>query len=325
MASSARRPRPGLVKPPALAPGDTIGIVTPAGPSDLTALQRGIDTLHSWGFETVLASCVTSPGRGYLAGPSDQARADDLSGFFRDPDINGILCARGGYGCLRILPYMDWDAVRENPKWFGGFSDITTLLQCFEREAGLVTFHCPIVESPAPAMPEWNADWLYAALTSTDPLGELTLPDQDDAPEIRTFIGGRVRGRTGGGNLMLTAMNLGTRWELDFHGRILFMEDIGEEPYRMDRMIAQLLAHGGIRHVAGIVFGHSPTCEYAPDGSPSLDLFQVIEDLLVPLDVPLIYGFPSGHSKYRASIPMGVRAELDADAGTLTILEAAAR
>lgn len=324
-ASAARRKRPGSVKPYALVPGETIGIVAPAGPTDLTALQRGINTLQGWGFDTVLAPSVTSPGRGYLAGSSDAARAADLNSFFRDPAVHGILCARGGYGCQRLLPYLDWDAVRENPKWFGGFSDITILLQCIEREAGMVTFHCPIVESPAPAMPQWNADGLYMALVSGEPLGEITLPDAADAPPIRTFVGGKTSGRTGGGNLMLTTMNLGTRWELDFRGRILFLEDVGEEPYRMDRMIAQLLAHGGIRQAAGIVFGHSPTCEYAPDGSASLNLLQVIEDLLVPLGIPLIYGFPCGHSKYRASIPMGVKAVLDADAGTLTINEAAAR
>lgn len=312
----------GPVKPPALAPGHTIGIVAPASPTDLGALQAGVDKLREAGFEVVLAPSVTSPGRGYLAGGSDEERARDLNDFFADPNIHGILSARGGYGCLRLLPYLDFDAVRQNPKWFGGFSDITTLLQAFEAEARLVTFHCPMAEAGA-ASNEWNTSWLLQGLTSTQPLGTIAWPDAGDGPHPRTFVDGVARGRTGGGNLMLVAMNLGTRWELDFHNRILFLEDVGEEPYRMDRMLAQLLAHGGIKEVAGIVFGHSPTCERPPVGKPSLDLFDVIEDLLVPLGKPLFYGFPCGHSQYRATIPMGVEAEIDASTGTLTLLEAA--
>lgn len=313
-----------MLLPRALRPGDRVGVVAPAGRVNPVALERGLAELRRWGLEPVLGAHVME-ARGYLAGTDDQ-RAADLMRAFADDSLAGILCARGGYGCLRLLPRLDWDVIRAHPKVFAGFSDITTLHQAIWKEAGLVTFHAPMVEvHDEGGLPEYNAAGLRAALTGAAYPGPVPLPAGPGAPALRTLVGGRARGRLLGGNLELVTKNIGTRWQLDATGAILVLEEVDEAPYRCDRMLMQLKLAGLLDGVAGIVFGHSPTCEAAPDGRPSLSLLEVLEELLVPLGVPLLYGFPCGHSRYRATLPLGCLAELDADAGRLTVLEPATR
>lgn len=310
--------------PKALLPGDRVGVVAPSGRVDPAALDRGLAELRTWGLEPAVGRHVLD-GHGYLAA-TDAGRAADLMWAFQDPSLAGIICARGGYGCLRLLPLLDWDVIRAHPKVFAGFSDITTLHQAFWKEAGLVTFHAPMLSAAEPeGMPRYNAEGLRGALFGTAYPGPAPLPDAPDAPALRTLVGGTARGRLLGGNLELVTRNLGTPWQLDTRGAILVLEDVDEAPYRVDRMLMQLKVAGLLDGVAGIVFGHSPTCEQGPEGRPSLTLFAVLEELLVPLGVPLLYGFPCGHSKYRATLPLGCQAELDAGAGRLTILERATR
>jgi muramoyltetrapeptide carboxypeptidase len=293
-------------------------VIAPSSPVKPADLEGGLATLQSWGFEARVYPSVRS-GRGYLAGTSDRARADDLVAAFADPEVAGILCARGGYGATRLLDKVDWEIVRAHPKVFAGFSDVTSLHLALGK-LGLVTFHSPMVGAGLDRL-AYNADLLRRELTTTEPFGVIPLPE--DGPLVVSLVPGIATGPLVGGNLSLLAATMGTPSEVDTRGRIVLIEDVHEAPYRIDRMLTQLLQAGKLRDAAGIVFGHSPTCEKAPDDRPSLTLRDVLDDLLVPLGLPLVYGFPCGHSPYRATLPLGVHAKLDADQGQITILEAA--
>lgn len=314
--------QPGVRKPRPVPPGATIGVVAPSGPVPPEALEAGLERLHQWGYRTVVGDAVLQQ-RGYLAGP-DERRAEDFNRMWADPAVDAVLCARGGYGAMRILNRIDWEQVRRNPKFFCGFSDITALHLAMEREAGLVTVHGPMVAAFGGAE-GYNAAGLRRALMETGPLGEIPWPDPAEAgaPRPVTIRPGVAEGRLIGGNLTLIVSLLGTRWEPDFTGRIVLLEDVDEPPYRVDRMLVQLLLAGKLQRAAGIVFGDSPTCLHGPPGRPSLALPEVLSELLGPLGIPVLYGFPCGHGPHRATLPLGVHARLDAEAGTLTILEPA--
>jgi muramoyltetrapeptide carboxypeptidase len=308
------------IKPAVLKPGDTIGIIATSGPVNLEALERGINTFEEWGLRVKVHPGVPER-RGYLAG-SDAGRASALNEFFADPEVRAIVCARGGYGAPRILNLVDFEVIRRNPKIFCGFSDITALHLALARKVDLVTFHSPMGEvHREEGMLPFNAGWLRKALTESVPLGEITSPP--DGPRVRTLVGGRVTAPIVGGNLSLIAALMGTPYEVDTRGKILLLEDIDEAPYRMDRMLMQLHLAGKLQEATGFLFGESVDCEGPKDGKPSLTLVEILEDLLVPLHKPLVYGFPCGHGDFRATVPFGVRATLDADRGTLTIEEAA--
>ena len=315
---------PAPVLPPALRAGDTIAVVAPSGWVSASRLAVGVDLLRSWGFD-VRVMPATASSRGYLAGESDEQNAEELTACFADPDVAGILCARGGYGAMRLLPYMDWEVVRANPTFFCGYSDITALHQAIRSETGLVTFHGSMVQRQGdePGLHPWSAASLRTAMTSSEPLGVIGLPE--DGPPIATLVPGRATGRLVGGNLTLVAALVGTRWRPDARGCVLLLEDTDEAPYRLDRMLTQLLLAGVLDGVQGIVFGDSPTCDRRPEDRRSLSLTEVLRDRLGGLDVPLVYGFPCGHTPWRATLPLGVSVTLDADAGTLTVLEPACR
>jgi muramoyltetrapeptide carboxypeptidase len=304
-----------------LRPGDTLGIVAPAGPVLPENLGRGVTRLQSWGYKVALGEHVLA-ARGYLAG-TDQQRAADFNQMWARPDVAAVLCAKGGYGVMRMLGGIDWDIVRAHPKFFCGFSDITALHAAIQREAGLVTFHGPMPAAFGQAE-AYNAAGFRAAMESTMPLGTIPWPAEgEELPLPVTVRPGVAEGRLMGGNLSLLAALAGTPWEPDYEGRIVLLEDIDEAPYRVDRMLVQLLLSGKLQRAAGILFGDSPSCLCNPEGRPSLTLPEVLEDLLAPLGIPVLYGFPCGHTAYRATLPMGVQARLDATAGSLTILEAA--
>ncbi len=313
MPTALPSPAARRVKPKALRPGDCVGVAAPAGPVHPAALARGVRWLESCGFRVRVAPHVYRQ-RGYLAG-EDRERADDLNQLFADPEVAGILCARGGYGCMRLLPHLDWALIRSRPKFFAGFSDITALHLALGREADLVTFHGPILESPAGGPLPYNAQGLYRAMTETGPLGPLPAPPTDggDACPLPpgVLVPGRAEGPLIGGNLTLLCALEGTPWAVHTEGCILLLEDVDERPYRIDRLLTQLLLSGKLQAAAGFVFGHSPTCEADPEGRRrSLTLREILEDLLVPLGKPLVYGLPLGHGVYRATVPLGVRARL---------------
>lgn len=310
-----------VVKPRALRPGDTVGVVAPSGPVNAGALEAGVARLRARGYQVLLGESVLAQ-RGYLAG-TDTERAADFMSLWADPGVAGIICARGGYGAMRLLPHIDWRVIRANPKFFCGFSDITAFHAALEREAGLVTFHGPMVAAFGEAE-SYNEQGLLAAMQSTAPLGEIPWPcDGHDLPRAETVVPGVAEGRLTGGNLSLICALMGTPWEFDFTGRILLLEDVDEVPYRVDRLLMQLLLAGKLQQAAGILFGDSPSCLHAPEGRPSLSLPEVLQDLLAPLQIPVLYGFPCGHTGYRATLPLGVRVRLNAGEGSLTFLESA--
>lgn len=310
-------PRPTPLRPRALRPGDRVAVVAPGGPIDRSRLDAGLALLRSWDLDPVVMPHVCDR-RGYLAG-SDADRLADVTAAWADPRVRGIVCARGGYGCQRIVDDFDLDLVTADPKVFCGFSDVTALHLALGR-TGLVTFHGP--------MAAWNADRtgtiaaaaLRRALCDPTPLGVVrTRPGT-----VTTALApGRVTAPLVGGNLTLLAASAGTRDAVDARGRLLLLEEVGEAPYRVDRLLRQLRRSGALDDVAGIVVGECVGCDAAsPDDIP---LAEVLADALGDLGVPVSYGLPLGHGPEQVTVPLGVAATLDADAGTLDLIEPATR
>jgi len=315
-----------ITLPKALKTGDTIGMIGPSGSSsnpDMAA--RGAAALASLGFKVVTGdSCHGKYG--YLASP-DELRASDLNAFFADASIDGIVCMKGGYGTPRILDRLDYDAIAAHPKVLAGYSDITGLHLAFRRYAGFPTFHTPMAVSMVDGFDAFSAASWKTALMTPGPLGRL-LPPPDEHGEPgatpRSLAGGTAKGPLLGGNLSLVAALMGTPFSLVPDGAILFLEDIDEEPYRIDRMLTQLRLAGFFERCAGVVLGHWTRCE-PKDPQRSLTLDQVFADVVAPCGKPVITGFAAGHATPTHSFPIGVEAFLDADAGTLDIIEPALR
>lgn len=312
-----------LLKPRRLAPGDTVGLVLPAGlelePSRVDLAQRQLEAL---GFRVVPGEHVKKR-HGYLAG-SDRERADDLNRMFADPQIDGIVCHRGGWGTPRILPHLEYDTIRGNPKVLIGFSDVTALINAVHQETGLVTFHGP---NGASELEPYTLEGFRRAVMSTEPIGVLSNPPKKETELVNrdfpvvTLRGGRAAGRSIGGNLTLVASLMGTPWELDTEGTILLLEDIEEDLYRVDRMLTQLSLGGKLDRIAGMAFGFCTRCD--PGKGPTFGLEEILRQHFEPLGVPAVSGLAFGHIAKQMTLPLGLEATLDADAGTLTFSEPA--
>ncbi|MCP5071074.1 MAG: LD-carboxypeptidase [bacterium] len=297
---------PRLRKPRAIFPGSTIGIAAPAFPADARSLEAGVDALRGAGFRIRRRRDPTR-ARGYLAG-TDAARAKELMAFVDDPRVDAILCVRGGYGCQRMVGGLDAARVRRAGKPLIGFSDVTTLLLWQRRLAGLVGFHGLMFNASAGPSPEEVAS-LVAALA-----GHAQAPFEGEGRRR-----GVARGRLVGGSMTLLAASLGTPWEVDTRGAILLLEEIGERPYALDRLLTQLAAAGKLSGVEGIGVGHLVGCDDKKRARPAAE--EVLMELLAPLAVPLVFGLPFGHRSPNLTWPVGVCAELDGRRGTLTLLE----
>lgn len=314
------------LRPRVLRPGDTVGLITPstyvADPDRLLLAER---TVRFFGLRMKRGRHV---GRrtGYLGG-SIQERLDDLHAMFADPEVRGVFCIRGGYGASQLLDGIDYPLIRRNPKIFLGYSDITALHLAIGKQTGLVTFHGPIVLS---RFTEYTRRYFRKALFETEPLGVVTNPPDSDplrpAHLLRTIRGGRARGPLTGGNLSLIAATMGTPYEIETRGRILFLEDVGEEPYAVDRMLTQLRLAGKLESAAGIVFGECQDCrprDFRPSYESTFSLGEVLDHILGGLKVPVLSGMTLGHTDDQATLPLGVMATLDADKGELVIEEPA--
>jgi muramoyltetrapeptide carboxypeptidase len=312
------------VKPKALALGDTIALVAPSGrvasPERVDQAAAALDEL---GFAVrVYPSCRS--GYGYLSG-TDEERALDLNAAFADGSIDGIVCLKGGYGTPRILDRLDYPMIARHPKLFVGYSDITAIHIALRNRCGLATVHGPMPSSDMlPSFDPFSREAWLAALTRTDALGALPCPP-GAAPPL-ALVGGRAKGELAGGNLSLIAATMGTPFQIEAKGRVLFLEDIDEAPYRIDRMLTQLRLSGVLDACAGIVLGNWNNCEAAP-GKPGLSLAEVFRDTLCDLGKPVLAGLAAGHCHATLSLPLGCLAELDTESGApgLAILEAAAR
>ncbi|MCI3151123.1 LD-carboxypeptidase [Streptomyces sp. GB4-14] len=302
-----------LRRPPRLAPGARVAVVAPSGPVPEERLAAGLDVLRGWGLDPVAAPHVLDRHRefGYLAA-GDADRAADLQNAWCDPAVDAVICARGGYGAQRMVDALDWEAMRAaGPKAFVGFSDITTLHEAFAVRLGLVTLHGPMAA---------GADFVKSARAQEHLRATLFAPES-----VRTIrsdgtalVPGRARGVTLGGCLSLIAGGIGTPHTRDSaRGGLLCLEDVGEETYRLDRCLTQLLRAGMLDGVAGLLLGSWAECD------PYDKVRALLVDRLGGLGVPVAEQFGFGHCDDALTLPFGVMAELDAGAGTLTLDEPA--
>ena len=261
---------------------------------------------------------------GYLAG-KDEARAADVNAMFADRDVRAIFAVRGGWGCARILPHLDWDVIRANPKLLTGFSDITALHMAIAARAGFTTIHGP---NAASAWGKLSLDSFRAvAFEGGTPTYQTPEGTEDRIVQrngrIRTLRAGKANGRLLGGNLTVLTALMGTPYLPRFDGAILFLEDVDEAEYRIDRMLTQLALGGVLGRVAGVVFGFCSDCRARGPSYGGFTLSEVLKQHLEPLGVPAFQGALIGHIPNQFSIPLGVRAEIDAAAGTIRLLEPA--
>lgn len=299
------------VRPKRLRKGDVIGIIAPASPPNQENLDRSLRFLDELGLQVKLGKHVRAE-YGYLAG-TDAERAEDLHSMFADPEIKGVICAGGGYGTARIARMIDYSLIRSNPKIFWGYSDITFLHQCFQKEAGLVTFHGPMLASDIGR--EHIDDRTKRSFRMLfEP--EKMIYTEDISP-LAAFYGGKAAGVLTGGNLSLLTSTLGTEFELDTKDKLLLIEDIHEEPRAVDRMLNQLYMSGKLQSAAGFIIGDFADC--TPSREQSLSLQEVLEYYMSLVKKPVLSGFKIGHCLPNIAVPLGGEAILDADRKTLTI------
>ena len=311
-------------KPPRLRAGMTLGIVAPSSPvAESADAARAIARFEALGFQTRLSEHARDK-RGYLAG-KDTDRADDLLRMLERDDVDAVICLRGGYGAGRLLNTFSTPAYQTRlrrlagrpPKALIGFSDITMIHALIARELGWTSFYGPVITSFKNA-----TDYTIAAFRSAlmDVAPFEILPSPDD-PYLETIVPGTAEGTLTGGCLALLVSLLGTPWELDLRGKLFFFEDVNEEPYAIDRMLTHLLAAGKLQECAGIIIGELAHCQQR-NPTNTLHLGEIFDDLIRPLGIPTLYNLPIGHGKHIATLPLGVRAQLDATAQTLRIVEA---
>ncbi len=301
-----------MFTPQPLFPGASVALVAPASAVPEERLQRALEFVKSLGMEPVTyPSCFFANRDGYLAA-TDAQRAKDIMDAFADPSIDGVWCIRGGYGGHRLLPLLDKEVIKANKKWFGGYSDVTALHTFFNQECDMVTYHCAM-PSTEPNLDEYTLSYLKKALFG-GLKGELTY-----SQDITTLIPGTVEATLCGGNLSLLAASLGTPWEIDTRGKILFLEDIGEKTYRVDSMLTQLRNAGKFRDCAGILLGAWTDCE--PEyPEKTLLLPEIFEQLLAPAGKPILMDLPCGHCLPTLALPLGEKIRMDAAAKTITLL-----
>ena len=304
-----------IIRPPALRPGDTIGVIAPASNVKPDWLAKGEAELHRLGFKTKHLDSILDKSL-YTAG-SDQRRAEELNAMFADQSVRAIFAARGGYGAVRILPLLNDETIRANPKIVMGYSDITSLLIYLYQRHGLVSFHGPMV---AKDFRGGNAHYDLPSFQSL--LMNDSTPIQINVDGAEVLVKGKARGRLLGGCMPMITASIGTPYELDTTDSILVLEDVGAKPYQIDRMLQHLKLAGKLDTVRGFVFGEMVDCIQTKDQGYSLQ--EVITDCIGLLNVPILFGLKIGHTEQQnITLPLGVEAELDCFAPTLSIVEPA--
>jgi muramoyltetrapeptide carboxypeptidase len=313
-------PRGGVVRPARLRAGDTVGIVCPSFATwDPDQIDVAVESLAVLGFKSKLGRHLLDR-RGYFAG-RDEDRAADLNAMFADPEVKAIHALRGGWGAARVLPHLDFGAIARHPKILQGYSDITALLLAIHAKTGLVTFHGPVGAS------QWNpfnVAWMRRVLIDAEaPTFQNVKETGDNLTQVewrtRSLVPGKARGRLLGGNLTVLTAIIGSGYLPEWDGAILFIEDVEEAPYRIDRMLTQMALAGILRKVGGVVFGYCTDCKPG-DSYGSLTINDVLTDHLVPLGVPCLQGAMIGHIDRQFTLPVGLDVELDAAAGNMQML-----
>jgi muramoyltetrapeptide carboxypeptidase len=295
----------GVIKPARPQPGDTFGILAPSSPFDDQAFQAGLEVLETLGFRVRYSKTIFEKKK-YLAGP-DALRAQSFNAMFADPEITAVICARGGYGALRILPLIDFDLVRAHPKLLIGFSDVTALLTGMVSGIGMPALHGPMVASLGKSSPSTRQ--AFSSIFLNTELPSIT-------PEHPVVIkAGNASGKLIGGNLATLCHLIGTPFMPDLSGHILLLEDVGELPYRIDRMLVQMKMAGCFDRLAGIVLGSFKNC-----GDPD-DLYEIFNDIFETAEIPILAGFDVGHDEPNLCVPLGIRATLDTGTARLAFME----
>lgn len=309
------------IKPKRLKAGDRVAVIAPASGLTPESFDRALQNLESLGLKPKVGKSARGV-KGFLSA-TDKERLDDLHWAFSDKEIAGVWCVRGGYGAGRLLPAIDYNLIRKNPKVLIGYSDITALHLAISQATGLVTFHGPVAASELSVYTKTHVT--SALLNPSTPykieVSEYNKTQESNLFRTETITGGKARGRLVGGNLSLLAALAGTPFGLqrDMKGKILFIEDVGEQPYRIDRMLTQLRQSIDLRGLAGIALGVFEDCN--PRTKDTQTLQEVVKDRLGDLGVPVVYGLSFGHIRDQFTIPVGIEAELDATNATMTLLE----
>jgi muramoyltetrapeptide carboxypeptidase len=307
--------------PPGLKPGDTIGLVAPGSYISGEELNDSIKNLNEIGFNVVYNNTILSRN-GYLAG-SDRQRASDLNQMFYRKDVAAVMCVRGGYGCTRILSLLNYNVIRVNPKIFIGYSDVTSLLYGIFKESGLVCYHGPVGTS---TFNDFTVEYFKKTLVQPEDNLVLSNPvpeSDDDEYKPLTIKDGVARGELIGGNLSVVVSLIGTPYDIDTRSKIIFLEEMEEDPYRIDRMLTQMKMAGKFDSAAGIALGVFKDCKPSEKSSfdTSFTTIEVLKDRLGDLSIPVVYGMSFGHVKDKFVLPFGIRAELDTSKQIITLLE----
>lgn len=306
--------------PKSLKKGDTIALISVSGATQSHRLQLAIQAVEKLGFRVVVGETCQAR-HGYFGG-SDALRAKELNDMFRNPKIDGIFCIRGGYGAMRILPMLDLEMIAKNPKVFAGYSDVTALHIVFNQQCGFITYHAPMpsTEFIEDKMDDYTWGSFIHSVTNTGSTNYFL--ENANNQELVTVVPGSASGGLVGGNLTLVTVTLGTPYEIDLTGKILFLEDINENVQRIDRMLTQLMLSGKMQQLAGILLGGWTNCELMDTKSPenNLSLDQVFEEILVPLNIPIIKNLTCGHMLPTMSLPLGKTVTIDATNKTIQVV-----
>ncbi len=318
------QPKPPLLRARRLQAGDTIGLIAPSSAVyERAPTEMALEALRALGFKVKEGAHVRAR-YGHFAG-TDEQRASDINAMFADTGVHGILALTGGSGGTRLLPRVDYSTIARNPKFFGGFSDLTALINAIHAKTGLVTFHAPV------AVSEWNEfsvrHWRAAVMDAQTLLlanpkeaSDLVVPKADRTVTLR---GGRAQGPILGGNLAVLSAMAGSGYWPQFNGAILFLEEINEPIYRVDRMLSTLRLAGALDRLAGVVLGAFTNCGPGDGNYGTLTLDEVFDDYFLPLQVPVYSGALIGHIRRKFTVPIGLPVEMDADAGTVRFLQSA--
>lgn len=310
------------LKPARLQKGHKVGLIAPGSAIGEEALQEAIKNLKALGLSVELGKHVRAK-HGYIAG-TDKERLSDLHTMFRRSDIDAIWCARGGYGCSRLLPDIDYELIRNNPKLLIGYSDITALLNGIFEKTGLVGIHGPVGASQ---QTDYTKKHFIGVAMKPKKRFKINLSTenqeiQEDLFEVEVIQPGQAEGILVGGNLSLLAAMAGTEYQPKVKDRLVFIEDVGEKPYRVDRMLTQLRQAYKLEEAAGLILGVFAGCE-ADEDDDSLSLKECLADRLGGLGIPVLYGYSFGHIDNQCSLPVGVQAKMDTSSKSITLLEAA--
>jgi len=303
--------------PKKLKKGDTIGLITPSGIITQEQLKEIVSKLQSFGYKVYYKPSILSEF-GYLAG-TDTERAEELMHMFENKDVDAVMCARGGYGAIRILDLIDYELIKANPKVFIGYSDITAYITAFRQKTGLVAFHGPMGVSE---FNDFTTESFKEIICNSENNHQYPYERENDTKnnsefDFYTINGGKAEGELIGGNMSVLASMVGSNFEPSFEGKIVFLEEIDERPYKVDRMLTQLIQATDLKKAAGIVFGWFKGCDN--DEKPSFLLKDLLIQLIKPLEIPAVYGFPFGHTDNIMTIPAGVEARFNADKKTLKL------